>query len=509
MSEYILLILGAACLAIGAVLGYLVRQNIAKFQSGSVEQTIQKKLTEARTEAKNIILEAKKKAFSVTEEARKSLEKREKEIANFERQLERKQGILEQKLIDFEEQQKALQRSKREILRLRQEAEEIINQKKQELEKISGLSQEEAKKEILNEVEKEYQKEFQQKLSKLEQRGEENLQARAKEILASVVQKMASSSLPELTTTSVSLPDEEIKGRIIGKEGRNIKAFEEATNVELIVDETPNVVFLSSFDPMRREIARLALEKLIKDGRIQPSRIETVVKEIQEKMPENIQKIGEEAAAKVEVFGLDPKLYQLLGRLKFRTSFGQNVLDHSVEVAILSRALAEEIGADPKIAVKAGLLHDIGKAVDWQVEGSHVEIGIKILEKFGIEPKVIQAMKSHHEEYPYESVEAVIVQTADAISASRPGARKDNAEEYLKRLEELEKVATRFPEVKNAYVIEAGREIRVFVKSEEVDDFGAKKLAQEIAKNIEEELNYPGEIKVIVIRETRVTEYAR
>lgn len=509
MSEYILLILGAACLAIGAFLGYLARQNIAKFQSGSIEQTIQKRLTEARTEAKNIILEAKKKAFSVTEEAHKSLEKREKEIANFEKQLERKQGILEQKLIDFEEQQKALQRSKREILKLRQKAEEIINQKKQELEKISGLSQEEAKKEILNEVEKEYQKEFQQKLSKLEQKGEENLQTRAKEILASVVQKMASSALPELTTTPVSLSDEEIKGRIIGKEGRNIKAFEEATNVELIVDETPNVVFLSSFDPMRREIARLALEKLIKDGRIQPSRIESVVKEIQEKMPENIQKIGEEAAAKVEVFGLDLKLYQLLGRLKFRTSFGQNVLDHSVEVAILSRALAEEIGADPKIAVKAGLLHDIGKAVDWQVEGSHVEIGIKILEKFGVEPKVIQAMKSHHEEHPYESVEAVIVQTADAISASRPGARKDNAEEYLKRLEELEKVATRFSEVKNAYVIEAGREIRVFVKSEEVDDFGAKKLAQEIAKNIEEELNYPGEIKVIVIRETRVTEYAR
>ncbi|HOK35170.1 MAG TPA: ribonuclease Y [Candidatus Pacearchaeota archaeon] len=509
MSEYILLILGAACLAIGAVLGYITRQSIAKFQLGSLEQTLQKKINEAKTEAQNIILEAKKKAISLTEEARKKVENREMELISLEKQLERKQGILDQKLNDLKAKERTLEKDRRELIRLKSQIEEMMQQKKQELEKISGISKEEAKKEIFNEIEKEYQKELDQKLSKLEKEGEEKLQTRAKEILASTIQRITPSAIAELTTTSVSLPDDEIKGRIIGKEGRNIKAFEEATGVELIVDETPNVVFLSSFDPMRREVAKLALEKLIKDGRIQPSRIESVVKEIQNEMPEKIQKIGEEAAYKVEIFGLDPKLHQLLGRLKFRTSFGQNVLDHSIEVAILARTLAEEIGADPKIATKAGLLHDIGKAVDWQVEGSHVEIGIRILEKFGVESEVIKAMKSHHEEYPYESVEAVIVQTADAISASRPGARKDNTEDYIKRLEDLEKIATKFPEVKNAYALEAGREIRVFVKSGEIDDFGAKKLAQEIAKSIEEELNYPGEIKVTVIRETRVTEYAR
>ncbi len=509
MTEYILLILGAASLGVGAVLGYFTRQSVAKFQAGSIERTIQEKLSEAKTEAQNIILDAKKKAFSLSEQTRKKIEDRERELMVLERQLERRQGILDQKIADFEEKEKNLLREKRELARLRGEIDKIISQKKQELERISGISKEEAKKEIFAETQKEYQKEFEQKLSRLEKEGEEKIQQRAKEVLSFAVQRLPSSSITELTTTIVSLPDDEIKGRIIGKEGRNIKAFEEATGVELMVDETPNVVFLSSFDPLRREIAKIALERLIKDGRIQPSRIEEIVKDVQEKIPEKIQKIGKEAAYKVEVFDLDPKLHQLLGRLKFRTSFGQNVLDHSIEVSILAKSLAEEIGADLKIAAKAGLLHDIGKAVDWQVEGSHIDIGIRILEKFKVENEVIKAMKSHHEDYPYESIEAVLVQTADAISASRPGARKDNTENYLKRLEELENIAKRFPGVKNAYALEAGREIRVFVKNDEVDDFESKKLAQEIAKNIEEELNYPGEVKVVVIRETRVTEYAR
>ncbi|HRR39236.1 MAG TPA: ribonuclease Y [Candidatus Paceibacterota bacterium] len=509
MTEYILLILGAASLGVGAILGYFTRQSVAKFQAGSIERTIQEKLSEAKTEAQNIILDAKKKAFSLSEQTRKKIEDRERELMVLERQLERRQGILDQKIADFEEKEKNLLREKRELARLRGEIDKIISQKKQELERISGISKEEAKKEIFAETQKEYQKEFEQKLSRLEKEGEEKIQQRAKEVLSFAVQRLPSSSITELTTTIVSLPDDEIKGRIIGKEGRNIKAFEEATGVELMVDETPNVVFLSSFDPLRREIAKIALERLIKDGRIQPSRIEEIVKDVQEKIPEKIQKIGKEAAYKVEVFDLDPKLHQLLGRLKFRTSFGQNVLDHSIEVSILAKSLAEEIGADSKIAAKAGLLHDIGKAVDWQVEGSHIDIGIRILEKFKVENEVIKAMKSHHEDYPYESIEAVLVQTADAISASRPGARKDNTENYLKRLEELENIAKRFPGVKNAYALEAGREIRVFVKNDEVDDFESKKLAQEIAKNIEEELNYPGEVKVVVIRETRVTEYAR
>ncbi len=509
MSEYILLILGAASLGIGAILGYLVRQNVAKFQAGSIERTLQEKISEAKTEAERIILDAKKKALSLSSQTQKKIEEKERELTSLEKQLERRQGILDQRIVDFKEKEKGLLKEKREVAALREQINRIISQKREELEKVSGVSREEAKKEILAEAQKEYQKELEQKLSRLEKEGEEKFQQRAKEVLSFAVQRLPSSSISELTTTTVLLPDDEIKGRIIGKEGRNIRVFEEATGVELMVDETPNVVFLSSFDPLRREIAKIALERLIKDGRIQPSRIEEIVKDVQEKMPEKIQKIGEEAAYQVGVFGLDPKLHQLLGRLKFRTSFGQNVLDHSIEVAILAKSLADEIGANSKIAVKAGLLHDIGKAVDWQIEGSHIDIGIRILEKFKVENEVIKAMKSHHEDYPYESIEAVIVQTADAISASRPGARKDNTENYLKRLEELENIAKRFSEVKNAYALEAGREIRVFVKSDEIDDFGARKLAQEIVKNIEEELNYPGEVKVVVIRETRITEYAR
>lgn len=511
MIEYVFYILGGASfgLTIGAVFGYLTRQNIAKFQIGSLEQTLQKRLAEAKAEAKNIVLDAKRKAFLISEKARKGIERKERELTNFERQLGRKQGALDQKFLDFEVREKEIQKEKAGIIRIKGKVEEMSIQKKRELEKISGISKDEAKKEMLAEIEKEYKKEFEQKFSKLEKDGEERLKGKAKEILSFAIQRMSTSYISELTTTPVSLPDDEIKGRIIGKEGRNIKAFEEAAGVELIVDETPGVVLLSSFDPLRREIAKTSLEKLIKDGRIQPSRIEKIVEEAKEEMPEKIQKIGEKAAYDAEIFGLDPKLHRLLGRLRFRTSFGQNVLSHSLEVVYLAGALAEEIGIDPKIVKKAGLLHDIGKAVDHQVEGSHVEIGIRILEKFGIEDEVIKAMKSHHEEYPYETLESLIVQTADAISASRPGARKDNTENYLKRLEELEKIATNFPEVKKAYAIEAGREIRVFVKSEEIDDFGARKLAKNIAENIEEELNYPGEIKVNVIRETRSIEYAR
>jgi len=509
MSEYLLLITGAACLGIGAFFGYLARQNIARFQLGSLEQTLQEKLREAKAEARNIILEAKKKAFSIIQEAREEIDRKEKELLEKERKLERKQGILDQKIIDLRTKQRQISREKMEIEKLRQKMEEAVAKKMKELEKISGISKEEAKKKLFEEIEEEYQKEIQEKISRLEKEGKEKIEARAKEILAFAIQRAVPTSISELTTTPVSLPDDEIKGRIIGKEGRNIKAFERATGVELIVDETPNVVFLSSYDPLRREIARIALERLIKDGRIQPTRIEEIVKTVQEEFPKELQKIGEEAAFEVGVFGLDPKLHQLLGRLKFRTSFGQNVLDHSKEVAFLAGALANEIGADVKVAKKAGLLHDIGKAVDSQVEGSHVEIGIRILKKFGVEEEVIKAMKSHHEDFPYESIEAVLVQTADAISASRPGARKDNTEDYLKRVEALEKIALSFPEVKNAYAIEAGREIRVFVKPEEVDDLGAKKLAKEIARRIEEEVSYSGEIKVNVIRETRVVEFAR
>lgn len=510
MLDYILLIfLGPVAIIAGSVLGYFVRQNIAKFQIGSLEQTLQKRISEAGVEAQNIILEAKKKAFLILEEARSKIENREDRLNIFDKQLERKRGILEQKIIDFRKREKILRGKEEGISTLQENARRLLEQRKEELKKITGISVEEAKRKIIIQAEKDYQKEIQEKISKLEREGEGRFERKAKEILAFAVQRSVPSLIREFTIVAVPLPDDEIKGRIIGKEGRNIKAFENASGVEVIVDETPGVVFLSSFDPMRREIARISIERLIKDSRIQPSRIEEMVKKVETEMPFIIQKIGEEAAMDANVFGLDSKLHQILGRLKFRTSFGQNVLGHSLEVSFLSGAITEEMGADPKIARKAGLLHDIGKAVDSQIEGSHIEIGIRILQRFGIEESVIKAIRSHHEEYSYETLESIIIQTADAISASRPGARKDTTENYLKRLEDLEKIATSFAGVKTAYAIEAGREVRVFVKSEEVDDFGAKKLARDIAKEIETEIKYPGEIKVNIIRETRVVEYAR
>ncbi len=331
----------------------------------------------------------------------------------------------------------------------------------------------------------------------------------AKEMISGAIQRYALSQAQEITTTTLNLPSDEIKGRIIGKEGRNIKTLEKLTGVEVVVDDTPETVLISGFNPVRRQVAKVALEKLIKDGRIQPARIEEVVQKTEEEIEEQIKEFGEKAMFDTGVVGLPPKIVQLLGRLYFRSSYGQNVLLHSMEVAHLAAALAEELGVDHKTARKAGLLHDIGKAVDHQVQGSHVDIGIKILEKLEQEREIIEAMKAHHEEYDPQTIEAVLVRVADQISGARPGARKDTVENYLKRLQELEDIALGFTGVGSAYAIQAGREIRVFVKPEEIGDLEAFKLARDISGKIQEELNYPGEIKVNVIRETRVVEYAR
>jgi len=361
----------------------------------------------------------------------------------------------------------------------------------------------------LENLEREYNKDLLVRMEKLEAEGKEKYERKAKEILALAIQKYALPQSQELTTTTVALPSDEIKGRIIGKEGRNIKTLEKLTGTEVIVDETPEVVVISSFDPIRRQIAKMALEKLIQDGRIQPARIEEIVKRSEEEIVQQIKEAGERAVYETGVIGLDPKLVQLLGRLRFRSSYGQNVLIHSIEVSFLAASLAAELGADIKVAQKAGLLHDIGKAVDHQVQGSHVDVGIRILEKFGVEQEVIDAMKAHHEEYPAETIEAVIVKVADQISGARPGARRDTVENYLKRLEELEQIALSFRGVEKAYAIQAGREVRVFVSPQKVDDLQAKKMAKEIAEKIQEELRYPGEIKVTLIRENRIIEYAR
>lgn len=509
MNQLTLLIVGVVTLSIGSIFGYYVRQSIARKRAGTIEQILQKRLQKAKEEKTSILSEAKEKSQKILEAAKDDVSRRHSEILKTERLLLKREHILDQKLFDFESKQKGFQEKVEKLRNIKENLEGLKNKALENLERVSGLKKEDAKKELLSGVEKEYQIEILEKLRKLEGEGREKYEKRAKEILTIAIQKCAVPQVQEITTTTFSLPSEEIKGKIIGKEGRNIRALERFTGVEIVVDETPETVVISGFDPIRRHVAKLALEKLIQDGRIQPARIEEKVDEAKREISKQIREAGETAVYETGLMGLEPKLVQLLGRLKFRTSYGQSVLLHSIEVAYLAQALAEEIGANSLVCKKAGLLHDIGKAVDRQIEGSHVDIGIKILEKFGESPEIIQAMKSHHEEYPYESLESIIVQVADQISGARPGARKDTLENYLKRLSDLENIATSFTGVEKAWALQAGREIRVFVKPEEIDDLSARKLAREIAKRIQEELRYPGEIKVNVIRETRVIEYAK
>ena len=378
-----------------------------------------------------------------------------------------------------------------------------------ELENISKLTKEQAKEELLSVTEKEYEKDILTRIQKIEATGKEALERKAREILTSAIHRFGNAVPADVMSTNISLPSDEIKGKIIGKEGRNIKAFEKATGVDVIIDDTPGAITISSFDPVRRQVARVALETLIMDGRIQPAKIEEVVEKSKEDINKIIKEKGEQAVFEVGVFGLDSRIVSILGRLFFRTSYGQNVLQHSIEMAHIAGMLAEELGADVAVAKAGALLHDIGKAVDHEVQGTHVEIGRRILQKFGANEEIMKAMQSHHEEYPYETIESVIVQVADSISGGRPGARRDSAENYLKRLEELEAIANTHKGVEKSYAIQAGREVRVFVTPEKVTDLEAKNMAKDIARKIEKDLKYPGEIKVNVIRESRSIEYAR
>jgi len=504
-----LLLAGVILLALGASLGYWARQSLAKKRAGTIEQVLQKKVQKAKEETEIILAEAKEKAQQFLVAGKRESEERFQNILSTERLLLKRENFLNQRTLESEEQQKDFREKVEKLKEVKENLENLRKEALEKLEKIAGLKKSEAKAEMISALEREYEGEVAEKIRKLELEGESRYEKKAKEILATAIQKYGLSQAQEITTTTFNLPSEEIKGRIIGKEGRNIRTLERLTGVEIVVDETPETVLISGFDPVRRQIAKIALEKLIKDGRIQPARIEEKVAEAQKEIISQIKEAGETAVYDVGLLGLDPRLVQLLGRLKFRTSYGQNVLLHSIEVAHISAALAAEIGADVKVCKKAGLLHDIGKAVDHEIEGSHIEIGIKILEKFGTEKEVIQAMKAHHEDYPYETLEAVLIQTADQISGARPGARKDTVENYLRRLADLENIALSFGGVEKAWALQAGREIRIFVKPEQIDDFGAQKLAKEIARRIQDELRYPGEIKVNVIRETRVIEYAK
>jgi ribonucrease Y len=504
-----LLLIGILSLAIGSVMGYFARQSIAKKQLGTAEGKVNKMMEEAKAEVEANLLASKKKSVEILEEAKKEERKRQEQIFRLEKRLESREETMDKKLDELERGKDLLIRKAEEIKKIRKETESARQEQLKRLEKIAGLSKEEAKKVLLQLAEEQHREVLAQKIKKMDQQSHEELEKKARNIMTQAMQRYAGSHSAETTTSTVSIPSDELKGRIIGREGRNIKTLERLSGIEVIVDDTPEAIIISGFNPVRREIARLALEKLIADGRIHPTRIEEAVNFAKTEVNNKIKEAGEAAAYDVGVAGLDPKLIQLIGRLRFRTSYGQNVLLHSLEVAHLSGALAAELGLNVAVAKKAGLLHDIGKAIDHEVQGTHIEIGITILKKFGIEQTVIDAMKSHHEDYPFESNEAMLIGAADALSASRPGARKDTLENYLKRLDELEKVATSFEGVEKTYAIQAGREIRVFVKPDQIDDLGAIKLARSIADKIEQELKYPGEIKVNVLRETRAMEIAR
>ena len=503
------LIVAIGSLVVGSFLGYIARQSIAKRQADTAEAKIDKLITEAKSQAQEIILKAKDKVVKALDEIKREEVLREEEFRKSKQRLDRKEEILEAKSASLDKEENDLREKVEKVREIKTELERLKEEEIKNLEQIGKLSQDEAKKEILKLVEDKNKEEIFARIQKLEKFGKEELEKKAQDIMVSALQRYASSQAADITTTTVSLPNDEIKGKIIGREGRNIKTLERLTGVEVIIDDTPGTLLISGFDPVRRQIAKLSLEKLISDGRIQPARIEEVVEKTKGEIDKKMKEAGEAAVYDVSVVGLDPRLVNLLGRLSFRTSFGQNVLLHSIESAHLAGMLASELGADVAIAKKAALLHDIGKAVDHEIQGSHVDIGIRILQKFGVDKKVIDAMKSHHEDYPFETIEASIVQAAEAVSAARPGARKENLDNYLKRLEELEKIATSFGGVEKAYAIQAGREIRIFVNPEKIDDLGAYKLAKDIAQEIEKELKYPGEIKVNVIRETRVIEYAR
>lgn len=496
-------------LAVGAVLGYLVRQSVAKKQLSTAEGQAAKMIEEAEINVKEITLDAKNKAVEFLEEAKKNEQAREAKLLLQEQRIERREDQAEKGAQEIDAEKRRLLQKAEEIKAIRAEAEKLRQEEMTRLEKLSELSKEEAQTKIFALVEEESKEALVKRMSKLEKEGHEELEKSSLNIMATIIQKYARSHVSEFTTTTVTIPSDEVKGKIIGKEGRNIRSLEKETGVEFIIDDTPETVIISGFDPVRREIASIALEKLIADGRIHPARIEETVEESKKEVDLKIKEAGEAAAYDAGIAGLHPKLLYILGRLRFRYSYKQNVLLHSLEVSYLAGALAAELGADVACVKKAGLLHDIGKAVDHEIEGTHVKIGMRILEKFGIGQNVIDAMKCHHDEYPHQTTESFIVSAADAISAARPGARKETAEKYIKRLEELEALVNSYPEVEKSYAIQAGREVRIFVNPEKTDDLGAMKLARDIAKRIEEELKYPGEVKVNVFRETRAIEYAR
>jgi ribonuclease Y len=503
----ILLALGA--LLIGAAIGYVARRYLAAHAVRNAESYAERLVTDARAKQKEIVLEGKDEVLKAQRAAEDEAREKRADMQRQERLLLDRTESLDRKAEAFDRRETEFAERQREVEAERARLSELQQRQLLELERVSGLSAADARQSLIQQIVDEARAEAQQQVRDIERRAQDEGDERARRILTTVMQRVAADHTSEATVTVVHLPSEEMKGRIIGREGRNIRALEQATGVDLIIDDTPEAVVLSGFDPVRREVARMALTKLISDGRIHPGRIEETVAKCRAEIETVMRQAGEQAAYDAGVPGLHPELIKLLGRLKYRTSYGQNVLNHCVETARLAGLLAAEIGANVNESKKGGLLHDIGKAVDHEVEGPHAQIGGDIAARYGINPTVCNAIAAHHQEVEQESVEATVVQIADAISAARPGARGESLDNYVKRLDDLQQIALSFPGVERCYAIQAGREIRILVKPEDVDDLASSRLARDVVKRIEEQLQYPGQIKVTVIRETRAVDYAR
>jgi len=506
-------IVGIICAIIGIIVGIIVRKNISESKIGSAEEEAKRIVDdaskEAETKKKEILVEAKDEAHKMRNEYERENKERRNELQRSEKRLIKKEEMLDSKSMLVEKKEETLQKKLKDIETKQNKMEAIHEKQIEELERISGLSTDDAKSMLIDNIKREAEQEAAIAVKEIEREAKETADRKAREIVTYAIQKCSADHVAETTVSVVDLPNDEMKGRIIGREGRNIRALEQLTGIDIIIDDTPEAVVISGFDPIRREVARIALEKLIADGRIHPARIEEMVEKAKKEVEQQIKDEGEQATLDTGVHGLHPELVRLLGRLKFRTSYGQNVLKHSMEVAYLAGIMAAELGADVKLAKRAGLLHDIGKAVDHEVEGPHVTIGEDLARKYKESKAVINGIAAHHGDIEPLTVEAVLVQAADAISAARPGARRETLETYIKRLEKLEEICNSFEGVEKSFAIQAGREIRIIVKPEVTSDTSIILIAKDIVKKIEAEMEYPGQIKVNVIRESRATEYAK
>ena len=513
MNSLIIIATFLISLVIGIVIGMIMRKKVAESKIESAEKESKRLIDLAKVEAENLkkeeVLKAKEEIMAGRQELDKEIKERRSEIQKQEARIIQKEENLDKRSDNLEKKEKSLDKEYESLEEQKKDVADLYRKQMDELQRVANLTQEDAKKQLLIEMEKEITTEKAKLIRDLNQKSKEEATKNAKEIISYAVQKCAADHTSETTVSIVSLPSDEIKGRIIGREGRNIKALETLTGIDLIIDDTPEAVILSGFDPLRREVARIALEKLIDDGRIHPAKIEEMVEKAKEELNNIIKDEGERAVLETGVNNLHPDLIKLLGKLKYRTSYGQNVLSHSIEVSNLARIMAEELGLDAKRARRAGLLHDIGKALDHDMEGTHVQIGVDILKKYKENPLVLNAVEAHHGDVEPQTMEAVLVQAADAISASRPGARRETLEAYIKRLESLEAIADSFDGVEKSFAIQAGREVRIIVKPEKITDDQMTVLAREVSKRIEDEMEYPGQIKVNIIREKRVVDYAK